>query len=152
MTNVYPRRELDQRCRNLSALALLTLAADSAVFGQTASAKVTLGSEYCHPVHFQGGWRPTKGMKQAYQDHFMFGDPYEFRETARSTQEYLVAAVEHGKEYSPNKFWVNLRSGHVRDASPLRKRACCSKAWFFQNPARSGRSPGSKHEFRPTGD
>ena len=102
-------------------LGLLIVTSAPAAFGQTASAKVTSGSEYCHAVHFPGGWRPTKAMKDAYQNHFMFGSPYEFRKNTVTTQEYLVAAVDGGynppRNYSPNKSWVDLRSGRVRDAT-----------------------------------
>jgi hypothetical protein len=122
ITNVYPReRELDRMRRNLSLLALLTLASIPAAFGQTASANVSSGSEHCHAVQFPGGWPPTKQMKKAHQDHFIFGSPYEFRKNAGTSQEYLVAAVDGGshppRNYSPNKYWVDLRSGRVRAAT-----------------------------------
>jgi hypothetical protein len=60
-------------------------------------------------------------MKKAQMDRFDFGSPYEFSKTTGITQEYLVAAVNGGfrppREYSRNKFWVNLRSGEVRRAT-----------------------------------
>ena len=94
-----------------------------AAVGQTASARVVSGGEHCREIHFPGGWKPTKGMQKAQQNHFArfdFGSPYEFRKTARSGQEYLVAAVDQialHRDYSENKFWVNLRSGKVRGST-----------------------------------
>ena len=59
--------------------------------------------------------------QQYHFAHFYFGSFYEFRKTAGINQEYLVAAVDGGltppRDYSPNKFWVNFRSGKVRDAT-----------------------------------
>lgn len=102
-------------------LVLLSFLAAPVAFGQTASAKVVAGSEHCREIHFPGGWKPTKDMKKAYLDHFIFGGLYEFRTTAALSHEYLVAALEDDvaspKEYSVNKFWVNFRSGKVRDAT-----------------------------------
>jgi hypothetical protein len=107
------------RLRNVVAMALLNVTVPVA-FGQSASAKIVAGSEHCREVHFPGGWLRTKGMKKAYMDHFLFGYPYEFRNAVVGPQEYLVAAVDHigsHREYSPNKFSVNLRSGMVRSAT-----------------------------------
>jgi hypothetical protein len=110
-----------RRIRRQLFLGLLIVTANPAAFGQTASAKVTSGSEYCHAVQFPGGWHRTKGMKEALTDHFLFGWPYEFRRTSSSGQEYLVAAVDdqlsNPRDYSPNKFWMNLRTGRVRTAA-----------------------------------
>jgi hypothetical protein len=111
------------RLCNVVVLALLTVTVPPA-FGQSASAKVVAGAEHCREIHVPGGWKPTKGMQKGQQNHFArfdFGSPYEFRKTAAITQEYLVAAVDGGfsppRDYSPNKFWVNLRSGKVREAT-----------------------------------
>jgi hypothetical protein len=92
------------RLCNVVALVLLNVTLP-ATFGQSASAKIVAGSEHCREVHFPGGWRPTKSMRKAYMDHFLFGYPYEFRKAAVGPQEYLVAAVDQigsHREYNPN--------------------------------------------------
>lgn len=90
----------------------------SAALGQSASATVVAGSERCRDLHFPGGWQRTSAMRKAQMDHFLYGWDYEFRKTVAVTQEYLVAAVDgFAKDYSGNKFWVNLRSGQVRSAT-----------------------------------
>jgi len=107
------------RLRNVVAMALLNVTVPAA-FGQSAAAKVVAGSEHCQAVHYPGGWRATKSMKKAHMNHFLFDYPYEFRKTAAISQEYLVAAVDQigsHRDYSPNIFWVNLRSGKVHDAT-----------------------------------
>ncbi len=107
------------RLCNIVALVLLSVTVPAAP-GQSALAKVVAGAEHCREVHFPGGWRPTKSMKKAYVDHFLFGYPYEFRKAAVGPQEYLVAAVDQigsHRDYSPDKFWINLRSGKVRSAT-----------------------------------
>jgi hypothetical protein len=112
------------RIRNHVVVLLVSLSSAPVALGQTASAKVVAGSEHCREIHFPGGWKPTKGMQKAQQNHFArfdFGSFYEFRKTTGVTQEYLVAAVDGGmappRDYSPNKFWVNFRSGNVRHAT-----------------------------------
>jgi hypothetical protein len=112
------------RMCNVIMLALLSIVMVPAAFAQSASATVVAGMDHSREIHF-GTWKPTNGMKKAQQNHFArfdFGSPYEFRKTAAITQEYLVAAVDGGflrppRDYSPNKFWVNLRSGKVRRAT-----------------------------------
>jgi hypothetical protein len=84
-----------RRCK-VVVLALLNVTF-SAACGQSASAKIVAGAEHCREIHFLGGWKPTKGMKKAQQNHFahfLFGSFYESRQTTAGPREYLVAAVD----------------------------------------------------------
>src|SRR5215471_9816998 len=101
------------RIRNHFVVLLVSFSSAPVAFGQTASAKVIAGSDHCREIHFPGGWKPTKGMQKAQQNHFahfLSGSLYEFRKTAPATQNYLVAALENyiasPRNYSVNKFWV----------------------------------------------
>jgi hypothetical protein len=111
--------------RTINSLIVVGLSAFvlvSTAFGQSASATVLAGSEHCRAVHFLGGWQRTTGMKRGQMEHFLFGYPYEFRKAPTAASEYMVAAVDQigsHREYSPNKFWVNLRSGKVRSARQI---------------------------------
>src|ERR1700730_10524397 len=91
---------------HLVVLVLLNFLTAPVAFGQSASAKVVVGSEHCREIRFPGGWKPTKGMQKGQQNHlahFDYGSFYEFRKTAGITQEYLVAGVDGGlrpRDYS----------------------------------------------------
>src|SRR6202045_2142287 len=92
------------------ALVLLNVTVPAA-FGQSVSAKIVAGAEHCREIHFPGGGKPTKSLSKADVDRFLFGYPYEFSKAVVGPQEYLVAAVDQigsHREYSPNKFSVNL--------------------------------------------
>ena len=126
VSRISPRIKLSfpmTRICNVVVLALLSILMVPAAFAQSASATVVAGSDYCREIHFPGGWKPTKRMQKAQQNHFarfLFGSLYEFRKTSADSQEYLVAAVDQigaHRDCSPNKFWANLRSGKVRSAT-----------------------------------
>ena len=76
--------------------------------GASAAATVTYGDEYCRTIRFRTGWHVPAMTGQI--------DELEFRRTEPDTERYAVAAViPHGssvrrskKEYSANKFWVDL--------------------------------------------
>jgi hypothetical protein len=103
--------------------------------------------DHCREIHFPGAWKPTKGNHFA---RFDFGSPYEFKKTAAITQEYLIAAVDGGflhppRDYSPNKFWVNLESGKVRrateaewDSGVLVRQSFPAKGPFFETETEKG--------------
>jgi hypothetical protein len=100
----------------LVILALSNFVAAPVAFPQSASAKVVAGAAHCREIHFPR-WHATKAMKKAYMGRYLYGWLYEFRRTTPASHEYLAAARDGFRGYSPNKFSVNLGTGRVRDAT-----------------------------------
>ena len=110
-------------------LALSWLLGVGPLLAESISATVTMGQSFCHVARFPGGWSVPREIKAAGWDHFGldFGK-LEFRATEADTQDFLVGVYQtyrnapRPEDYSPNKFWVDMRHGG-------RARAATEQEW-----------------------